>query len=330
MRLLLLPLLVVGLITATACEGGEGEGEGGPCEINADCDDGLFCNGEERCLLDSTCGPGFAPEGPVDGGSACLEFFCDETLDQVREQPVANGTSCANFQLCLPDAVCQEGLCTGEVNRDLDNNTCTIDSCDGRGLFLVDPQDFNSCTVDSCSVDGAVINEPNDELCLDTQVCARGFGVGCVTSYVNDTDSDLEVDFCNIQFPTTPSTLVVNSSLDFFGQVFQTGLTNTTNGSAAAGVRSQFGFAPDSATSIQDFVFTDAAFNGERGDNNNNDEYKGVFSAATVGSFRVAFRVSLDGGRHWTACDIGGAGANDGLEFSIENTGLVTVIQAAD
>jgi len=51
----------------------------GPCASNADCDDGLFCNGAERCdLATSACRPGTPP---CDDGDTCSFDTCDETHD---------------------------------------------------------------------------------------------------------------------------------------------------------------------------------------------------------------------------------------------------------
>ena len=51
----------------------------GPCASNADCDDGLFCNGVERCdLATAACRPGTPP---CDDGDSCSFDTCDETRD---------------------------------------------------------------------------------------------------------------------------------------------------------------------------------------------------------------------------------------------------------
>jgi hypothetical protein len=75
-------------------------------------------------------------------------------------------------------------------------------------------------------------------------------------------------------------------------------------------------------TTLQAFVFTDAAFNVEVG---SNDEYTAIFSSGEPGTFRVLFRFSLDGGLNWTACDVGGAGSNGDLDLEFPNAGTVIV-----
>jgi len=40
----------------------------------------------------------------------------------------------------------------------------------------------------------------------------------------------------------------------------------------------------------------------------------------------VLFRVSLDGGATWTACDRSGAGSNAGLTFSLDDVATATFV----
>lgn len=54
------------------------------CVLDADCDDGLFCNGQERCSegLDGDAGAaGAAPGTCVPGAAPCSELACDEARD---------------------------------------------------------------------------------------------------------------------------------------------------------------------------------------------------------------------------------------------------------
>ena len=61
------------------------------CVTAADCDDGLFCNGDESCVGEA-CQPGTDP---------CEPLFCDE-----------GGDTC--FAECAADADCDDGLwCNG-------------------------------------------------------------------------------------------------------------------------------------------------------------------------------------------------------------------------
>jgi len=73
------------------------------CHTDADCDDGLFCNGIERCV-DDMCEEGQAPCVWVDDicGPACIEEL-DACVDL-----------CGGMSMCHTDADCDDGLfCTG-------------------------------------------------------------------------------------------------------------------------------------------------------------------------------------------------------------------------
>ena len=249
----------------------------------------------------------------------------------------------------MPDAVCSAGQCVGERDTNPDNNTCTVEACNGSGsVSVVNPDDFNACTVDTCDISGTPVHTPipapsDNVACTvdscnnfggvlhtpDDSLCAAGEGCdvdeGCVADvYVNDTDVALEADFCNVQFPTAPTEVDINTSVDFFGQIFEGGMTNANDGQTP-GIRAQIGIGTDRAA-LADFIFSEAVFNtASPGNNTNNDEYRGVFVAPVAGNFRVLFRFSLDDGRSWTACDVGGAGSDNNLSFNIENAAQITV-----
>ena len=75
------------------------------CLINADCDDGFFCNGAETCDTNGICQPGSDP---------CPGNICNDVLDEC-------GT-------CAVDADCD------------DQNACTTDTCVGGACINVCPQ----------------------------------------------------------------------------------------------------------------------------------------------------------------------------------------------
>jgi hypothetical protein len=121
---------------------------GPPCSSDADCDDGVFCDGAETCR-GSLCMPG----SPIvcNDGVACTDDRCDEGTRSCRSAPV--------------DARCDDGLfCTG------------TETCDARTGCLDgrDPAcgDRVACTVDACdeALDRCT-NTPSDALCDDGLVC---------------------------------------------------------------------------------------------------------------------------------------------------------------
>jgi hypothetical protein len=66
------------------------------CFEDADCDDGVFCNGAETCDPQAGCRPGSAP--CTDDGEFCNgEESCDEAADQC----VSSGDPCAEDENCI-------------------------------------------------------------------------------------------------------------------------------------------------------------------------------------------------------------------------------------
>lgn len=104
---------------------GEGEGEGPvcACTVNADCDDGNFCNGAETC--DCTCSPGVPP-------TCADEFECTE--DRCANNTCVNVPAharCGAGKICRP----AEGGCVAPppCRDDADcvpDDLCQVGSCD--------------------------------------------------------------------------------------------------------------------------------------------------------------------------------------------------------
>lgn len=114
-------------------EGGEGEGQGegegegeGPvcaCAVNADCDDGNFCNGAETC--NCSCSPGTPPD-------CADEFECTE--DRCANNTCVNVPAharCGEGKICRP----AEGGCVAPPpcrdNADcVTDDPCQVGACD--------------------------------------------------------------------------------------------------------------------------------------------------------------------------------------------------------
>ncbi|MEE2901981.1 MAG: lamin tail domain-containing protein [Myxococcota bacterium] len=140
---------------------------------------------------------------------------------------------------------------------------------------------------------------------------------------VNETDDPLEVDYCNIQFPSTLNVAASVSSDLVFGRIFEGGITDTTSGQSSL-IISELGYGPvseDPRTS-NSWKWSPASFNVEYG---NDDEYQGVLLIDTPGTYNYSFRFSVDGGYRWTICDLDGAGSNPNLSFDSQQLGTVTV-----
>ncbi len=141
---------------------------------NANCDDGLFCNGAETCSPTLDC---------LTGGDPCPGQACDEVTD-----------TCVG---CLNDPECDDGLfCNG-------TETCVTGTC--QPGTAVNCDDGVGCTDDSCneatnSCDNAVndANCDNGLFCDGAETCDSVFdcqagatvncddGVGCTDDSCNE------------------------------------------------------------------------------------------------------------------------------------------------
>src|SRR5262245_37968860 len=122
------------------------------CSGDGECDDGLFCNGMETCVVD-TCQPGVAPDcSPLD--STCTNGVCNEAADACQAQPANQGGSCDDGLFCTVGDACDAGECTGST-RDCsaEDGECTNGVCD---------EDTNAC-------EAAPAN--NGDSCNDGQFC---------------------------------------------------------------------------------------------------------------------------------------------------------------
>jgi hypothetical protein len=155
------------------------------CTIDADCDDGLFCNGAETCVA-GTCQAGTPPG--CDDSVGCTDDSCNEASDSCDN--VANDANCDDGVFCdgaeTCDAVndCQEGTpptCDDGVG-------CTDDSCNA-GTDSCDNIANDANCDDGVFCDGA-------EICDVANDCQEGTpptcddGVGCTDDSCNaGTDS---------------------------------------------------------------------------------------------------------------------------------------------
>ncbi|MGD2108254.1 MAG: hypothetical protein PVI86_02560 [Phycisphaerae bacterium] len=124
--------------------------DSGECEcfLHADCNDGLYCNGVERCVA-LACQPGTPPD--CADVHACTDDTCNEQTDQCDNTP--NHSLCADNDLCTINEHCdpsQGGCVSDDVDCD-DGITCTADSCD--------------------PLTGQCVNTPDDTACFDENLC---------------------------------------------------------------------------------------------------------------------------------------------------------------
>ena len=158
-------------------DGGDDAGTdgGGPeCDAHADCDDGLYCNGSERCA-GGTC-VGGVPIACADFVD-CTQDVCDEAADRCVSTPVDarcdDGRFCNGPNWCDPVFGCANGV---DPNCD-DGVGCTTDACDEAADRCVStPQDARCddglfCTgTENCDAAVGCTNGP-DPICADGVAC---------------------------------------------------------------------------------------------------------------------------------------------------------------
>jgi hypothetical protein len=147
------------------------------CASNASCDDGVFCNGAERCVA-GRCEPGTTPS--CDDNVRCTTDSCDEATARCRHVPtdrVCNDDdACTGEEHCMPGALSADrltGCVPGSPIDCQDSNICTLDLCDPTGCRHV-PRDVDGdglvdrmCGGPDCN-DGDALTFPGaPEVCDD-------------------------------------------------------------------------------------------------------------------------------------------------------------------
>jgi len=95
------------------------------CFLDSDCDDGLFCNGEETCSGGS-CVSGTAPD--CNDGVDCTVDSCNVLTNACDHIP--DNTICGNGLFCDGTEICTAAGCQpGTAIFCNDGNICTDDSC---------------------------------------------------------------------------------------------------------------------------------------------------------------------------------------------------------
>ncbi|HRI65547.1 MAG TPA: lamin tail domain-containing protein [Polyangium sp.] len=139
----------------------------------------------------------------------------------------------------------------------------------------------------------------------------------------NESDITVEMDFCNVQFPTEVMVMAGQMTPDLFGRVYEVGFTEAMGANGAIIAEVGYGPANVNPENQSGFQFFPATYNVQSG---NDDEYKAAFMApATAGSYRYVYRFRRDA-TSWTYCDKNGSGSNTGLSFEIHELPILTVM----
>jgi hypothetical protein len=147
----------------------------------------------------------------------------------------------------------------------------------------------------------------------------------CSCFALDESDLPAEADYCNVQSPLSLSLTTGAASGAVYGQLYELGTTEAAG--APAGVRAQLGYGPPTLNPEYEagWSWTNATWNIQVG---NNDEYQASFTAPAPGTYRYAYRFSLDSGVSWTVCDRGddgGAGSLPNLTFELASLPVMTV-----
>jgi len=152
------------------------------------CDDGIFCNGADKCSAGTCVHPG----DPCAGGAVCADT-CNETVDNCLDTA---GTSCDDGAFCNGADTCAAGNCVHAGNPCTGGTDCAnacneaVDNCfDLKWARCTDDGDV--CTDDVCDGAGACTHPNNTapceegNLCTGFDTCASGV---CIVGGVTDCD----------------------------------------------------------------------------------------------------------------------------------------------
>jgi len=119
---------------------------GQPCEQDSDCDDGLYCTGDEVCT-NNACVPGFRD---CDDNDPCTDDSCNEDQDQCDHDPVQNPPD---------EGPPGDPTCSDSIDNDCDGFTDAEDSECKTCSTDADCDDSDPCTEDTCN-NGQCLNDP--------------------------------------------------------------------------------------------------------------------------------------------------------------------------
>jgi Ca2+-binding RTX toxin-like protein len=132
-------------------------------------------------------------------------------------------------------------------------------------------------------------------------------------------------DFVNLQFPSSTTILTGGTTETIYGRIFEAGLTEAAGAPSNVIVQLGYGPAGSDPTTSPDWVWVNATYNVQVG---NDDEYMATLTVPDAGTYAYTFRFGIDDGLHpvvYTYADLDGAGTNPGLSFDPNQLGALTV-----
>lgn len=221
---------------------------------------------------------------------------------------------------------------TSVGNYHLQDHSPAVDAGDNAAvpLDIFDLNDNASTTDEAPDLDG------NPRRYDDTGIADTGAGTAPVVdmgAFEKQTNSPIlfpmEVDYCNLQFPTSITVAAGSTTPIIYGRIFEddNGVLTSAPG-AHPGIVAQLGHGPlgsDPRGGNPAWVWFPASYNVQVG---NDDEYQGTFTVPFVPTNTqrsYTYRFSVDSGLNYTYCDTNGNGTNSGLGFSTALLGTLTV-----
>lgn len=152
----------------TGVDTGPAVDSGRPCVSDEGCDDGLACNGTDRCdMATGVCT--VEPHPGCDDGVACTADSCGDPSGTCTHAPM--DSLCPDGQTCDPAMGCvTPPACSGDAECDNGNFCDGTETCDPavgcRSGMAPDCDDGVACTADSCDpamgAGGACVHIPAD------------------------------------------------------------------------------------------------------------------------------------------------------------------------
>jgi hypothetical protein len=190
--------------------------------VNAGCDDGLFCNGQETCdpagSPPSGCKLGAAVVCPSDG-IACTIDACNEASKLCVSTP--DNTKCASTEFCIAQQGCTPAPSCSNSAECQDGNLCNgAEACIGglcRRGQEVNCNDGLVCTVDDCNPStGACSHAPTNAVCDDGLICNGVESCSTVFGCIAGTPIDCsDTIACTVDLCQEPTGTCTHAPLDF-------------------------------------------------------------------------------------------------------------------
>ncbi|NOY91673.1 MAG: hypothetical protein GXP55_10770, partial [Deltaproteobacteria bacterium] len=203
--------LVSALLLTSACGGGGGNSDAGAdasdaradapmaCVVDADCDDGLFCDGVETCR-EGFCEVGARPD--CDDSDACTTDTCDEDRDEcVNTAPDADGDGHAPIDCGGDD--CDDD----DANRFPGNvEVCDTDNhdedCDATSFGAEDRDGDGFLDARCCNTDAAGVDICGDD-CDDVHAGVHPTATETCDGFDNDCNGEVDEGVTVTVYPDT-------------------------------------------------------------------------------------------------------------------------------